>query len=105
MKKAYFYERAKPRVEARYTAEEAAVMAARTKNFGPWTERERRQYLKKKSPAVIPTEPRPRKLRKDELEFLPDSPEVLAQTIDAIGYRERIDTAFQEAIKRAKGLK
>jgi hypothetical protein len=105
MKKAYFYERAKPRVEARYTAEEAAMMAARTKNFGPWTEQERHQYLKKKSPAVIPTEPRRPRPRKEELEFLPDSPEVLAQTIDAIGYRERIDTAFQEAIKRAKGLK
>ena len=105
MKKTYFYERAKPRVEARYTAEEAAIMAARTKNLGPWTEQERRQYLKEKSPAVIPTEPRRPRPRKDELEFLPDSPEVLAQTIDAIGYRERIDTAFQEAIKRAKGLK
>jgi hypothetical protein len=55
MKKAYFYERAKPRVEARYTAEEAAIMATRTKNLGPWTEQERCQYLKKKSPAVMAT--------------------------------------------------
>jgi len=80
-------------------------MAARTKHFGPWTEQERRQYLKEKPPAVIPTEPRRRRPKLDEMEFLPDSPEVLAQTIDAIGYREKIDTAFQEAIKRAKGLK
>ncbi len=56
-----------------------------------------------KRPAVIPVEPRPRRPR-EELEFLPDSPEVIAQTIDAIGYREQIDTAFVEAIKRAKGL-
>jgi len=53
--------------------------------------------------AVIPTEPRPRRPR-EELEFLPDSPEVIAQTIDAIGYRQQIDTAFLEAIRRAKGL-
>ena len=45
MKKVYFYERAKPKVEARYNAEEAAIMAARTKNFGPWTKEERAQYL------------------------------------------------------------
>ena len=56
-----------------------------------------------KRPAVIPVEPRPRRPR-EELEFLPDSPEVIAQTIDAIGYREQIDSAFMEAIKRAKGL-
>ena len=41
---------------------------------------------------------------KEELEFLPDSPEVLAQTIDAIGYRDRLDNTFQRAIARAKGL-
>ena len=45
MKKSYFYERAQPQVAARYTAEEAAIMAARTKHFGPWSEQERRQYL------------------------------------------------------------
>jgi len=45
MKKAYFYERAQPQVEARYTAEEAAIMAARTGNHGPWTEEEKRQIL------------------------------------------------------------
>jgi uncharacterized membrane protein (UPF0127 family) len=60
--------------------------------------------LVKKQPAVVPTELRRPHPRKEELEFLPDSPEVLAQTIDAIGYREKIDTAFQEAIRRAKGL-
>jgi uncharacterized membrane protein (UPF0127 family) len=94
-----------PDVESRYTAEEAAIMAARTKHFGPWTEQERRRYLKGKPPAVVPTGPRrPRPRRKDELEFLPDSPEFLAYTIDDIGYREKIDNAFQEAIKRAKAL-
>ncbi len=34
-----------PVIEARYTAEEAAIMAARTKNLGPWTKQERLQYL------------------------------------------------------------
>lgn len=92
-----------PVVESRYTAEEAAIMAARTKNLGPWAEEERRQYLKEKSPPIIPEHPRqPR--HKDEIEFLPDSPEFLSQTIDAIGYRDRLDSTFQKAIARAKGL-
>ena len=41
---------------------------------------------------------------KDKLEYLADSPEFLTQTIDAIGYRDRLDNAFQRAIARAKGL-
>jgi hypothetical protein len=40
----------------------------------------------------------------EELEFFADSPEFLTQTIDATGYRSKIDTTFQEAIARAKGL-
>jgi uncharacterized membrane protein (UPF0127 family) len=92
-----------PEIESRYTAEEAAIMAARTKNLGPWSEQERHQYLKRESPAVIPIEPRQRQSKANELEFLPDSPEFLAYTIDDIGYRDRIDSAFLSAIKRAKG--
>jgi hypothetical protein len=178
MKKDYFYSRALPKVEARYTAEEAAIMAARTKNFGPWTEEERRQYLKRKSPAtapgqlrskykvgdrvksrvwtdvrgecpwltvkgiytakwmgkpvvelevtdgtqtnrvfedtiivhetitparVVPAEKQPRRKMPGELEYFADSPEFLAYTIDDIGYRGRIDSAFQDAIRRARG--
>ena len=53
---------------------------------------------------VIPIEPR-RPRGKEELEFLPDSPDVLTQTIDATGYRSKIDNAFQQAIRRAKGLR
>lgn len=34
-----------PIIESAYSAEEAAIMAARTKNFGPWTKQERSQYL------------------------------------------------------------
>ena len=34
-----------PIIESRYTVEEAAIMTARTKNFGPWSEQERLQYL------------------------------------------------------------
>jgi len=53
--------------------------------------------------AVIPAESRERRRGKSgELEFLPDSPEFLAYTIEDIGYRDRIDTAFQNAIARAK---
>ncbi|MBT9160817.1 MAG: hypothetical protein DDT26_02113 [Dehalococcoidia bacterium] len=52
---------------------------------------------------VIPLHPPPR--GQARLEFLADSPQHLAQTIDAIGYRSQIDNTFQEAIARAKGLK
>jgi len=91
-----------PDEETRYTAEKAAIMAARTKHLGPWTEQERQRYLKAKSPAVIPGHPR-KPVTKGELEFLPDSPEFLAYTINDIGYRDRIDSAFLNAIARAGG--
>ena len=58
--------------------------------------------IRQKAPAIIPKHPRPTRL-KDELEFLPDSPEFLAYTIEDIGYREKIDSAFLSAIARAKG--
>jgi len=51
---------------------------------------------------VIPTEPR-RPRGGEELEFLPDSAEFLAQTIVATGYRDKIDSAFRTAIKRVRG--
>jgi uncharacterized membrane protein (UPF0127 family) len=51
--------------------------------------------------AVIPTQPSPPS-PKQELEFVSDSPEYLAYTIEDIGYREKLDTAFQTAIARAK---
>lgn len=36
------------------------------------------------------------------LDYLPDSQEFLAYTIEDIGYREKIDRAFQDAISRAR---
>jgi len=53
-------------------------------------------------PAVMPLQPRRAHPGKEELEFLPDSPEFLAYTIEDIGYREKIDAAFEQAIARAK---
>jgi len=44
-------------------------------------------------------------LPKVELRFLPDSPEVLAQTVSSTGYREKLASVFQQAIARAKGLR
>jgi hypothetical protein len=35
-------------------------------------------------------------------DLLPDSPEFLAYTIDDIGYRDKIDKSFRDAISRAK---
>jgi len=54
-------------------------------------------------PAVIRIGERPHK--ESELEYLADSPEFLAQTIEDIGYRDKIDRTFREAIARAKGLR
>ena len=101
--KEQFYSLLTPMVDERYSIEEASIMVARTKNFGPWSTFERAQFLKHKEPAVIPVEPRPR--REEDLEYLADSPEFVAQTIADIGYRDKLDTAFQEAIARVKGLK
>jgi len=58
---------------------------------------------RKPQAKVIPVGKQPR--RETDLEYLADSPEFLAQTIEAIGYRNKLDTTFQEAIARAKGLK
>ncbi len=40
---------------------------------------------------------------KPSLDYLADSPELLAWTIEDIGYRDRIDSAFTQAIARARG--
>lgn len=53
--------------------------------------------------AVISTESTPAPNPEEELEFVADSPEFLAYTIDDIGYREKLDNAFKTAIARAKG--
>jgi len=66
-----------------------------------WVKPEALERIEGEPTAVIPTEPRRPRPGKEELEFLPDSPEFLAQTIADIGYREKIDTAFQEAKRRA----
>jgi uncharacterized membrane protein (UPF0127 family) len=60
--------------------------------------------VRQKAPAVIPEHKRQPRL-KGEIEFLPDSPEFLAYTIDDIGYRDKIDSAFLSAIARAGGGK
>lgn len=57
---------------------------------------------KSRQARVIPTEPR-RPRGGEELEFLPDSAEFLAQTIAATGYRDKIDSAFRTAITRVRG--
>jgi len=68
-----------------------------------WKLRRVELRMDEKRPKVIPVEPRQRK--KTDLEYLADSPKFLTQTIDAIGYRQRLDNAFQDAIARAKGLR
>lgn len=56
---------------------------------------------KESQPAVIPAAPLPlAKGKRDELEFIADSPEYLSQTIEDTGWRDRIDEAFQTAVAR-----
>jgi len=93
---------ASPVEQHRYTPTEAAVMAARTKNFGPWSDEEMTDYLKRKSPAVIPNKPCFPNC-KEEQEFIADSPELIPFTIDDIGYRDKLDNAFEAAISRVQG--
>jgi len=92
-----------PIEESRYSPEQAAVMLARARHFGPWTEEERRQYLKDNVPALIHKHKSGSK-HNDDLDLLPDSPEFLAYTIDDIGFRDIIESAFREAIARSREL-
>jgi hypothetical protein len=39
------------------------------------------------------------------LRFLPDSPELLTQTMNGTGLRARLESVFLQAISRAKGVK
>ena len=67
-------------------------------------EKERPAYMRA-APTwrdIASTEPSPPNPQ-EELEFVSDSPEYLAYTIEDIGYREKLDTAFETAIARAKG--
>jgi len=41
------------------------------------------------------------KREKTGLEYFPDSPEFIAQTVDLTGFREQIGKAFHDAIERA----
>ncbi len=54
-------------------------------------------------PSAVILEQSRKPVYKRDLEFLPDSPEFLAYTIDDIGYRSKIDSAFLSAIARARG--
>jgi hypothetical protein len=64
--------------------------------------------MPKKAP-LYPHVPKNRKtmpgLPQDELRFLPDSSEFLAETITCTGCREKLDSVFLQAIARAKGRK
>jgi len=49
--------------------------------------------------STKPSTPSPR----EEMEFIADSPELIPFTINDIGYRDKLDNAFEAAIARAKG--
>jgi len=83
--------------------EEAIKREEEIGRYYGWKLRRVESGINEKKPKVIPTEPRQRK--RTDLEYLADSPEFLTQTIDAIGYRQRLDSAFLDAIARAKGVR
>ena len=63
-------------------------------------EKERPAYMRA-APTwrdIASTIPSPR----EELEFISDSPELIPFTIEDIGYRDKLDNAFEAAIARAK---
>jgi len=47
--------------------------------------------------TILPSSPR------EELEFVADSPELIPFTIDDIGYRDKLDNAFEMAIAKVQG--
>ena len=55
--------------------------------------------MKRKTPFAESILPDP----DTEKGFIPDSPECITYTIEYIGYRDKLDQAFQAAIARAKG--
>ena len=66
-KKDWLYQTHKAKEFQRYTPEQAAIMAARTKNFGPWTEAERKAFLKPSQPSSYLRETEPSYLREDAI--------------------------------------
>ncbi len=84
------------------------VDAAMGKVCGPCTREQHRRTVKGLPPlpdkyaATRPVAHKQGGSLKQGLEYLADSPELLAWTIEDIGYRDRIDTAFTQAIARAR---
>jgi len=62
----------------------------------------RGEELLKKGKEALGQEPGRRSRAEGDMNFLPDSPEFVAQTIDHTGWRERIDEEFQTAIARTR---
>jgi len=85
------------------------VDAAMGKVCGACTREQYRRTVKGLPPlpdkyaSTRPAAPKPDDGLKPGLNYLADSPELLAWTIEDIGYRDRIDTAFTGAIARARG--
>ncbi len=68
----------------------------------PEDEDKRWERIKQEIPSVVLTKPHAPSPR-EELEFVSDSPELIPFTIDDIGYRDKLDSAFEGAIARVKG--
>jgi len=42
---------------------------------------------------------------RDDLRFLPDSPEAITQTVRSTGYQDELEHVFRAAMARAKGIR
>ncbi len=70
---------------------------------GQWRPGEEIPRVDRLEPATERPASARRPKQEDDLEFIPDSPEYLAETISTSGWRDKIDEAFQAAIQRVRG--
>ena len=92
--------------ECQNKAQETTKITGHNRDSGTDGEEPKQAYNRtpdSKSPYSSRNNTNSRRSGEGNLDFLSDSQEFLAYTIEDIGYRDKIDDAFIEAIKRARG--
>ncbi|AOV98874.1 hypothetical protein [Dehalococcoides mccartyi] len=92
--------------ECQNKAQETTKIAGQNRDSGTVGEERKQSYHRTpdgKSPYSSRNNTNSGRSSEGNLDFLSDSQEFLAYTIEDIGYRDKIDDAFIEAIKRARG--
>jgi uncharacterized membrane protein (UPF0127 family) len=94
--------------ECQNKAQETTKIAGRNRDSGTAGEERKQSYNRTsdgKSPYSSRNNTNSGRSSEGNLDFMSDSQEFLAYTIEDIGYRDKIDDAFIEAIKRTRGKK